>query len=77
MDWWLFSFFIGAILSLFLPIVPAIFHVLLVIILAIVVFNHSSTKKLTAFLLGSAWMLFNGALYQTIWKDNNIDVETD
>ena len=63
MDWWLLSFFIGAILSLYLPIVPEIFILLLFISLAIAFFCNKKTRSASGLFFGMAWMLFNGFQY--------------
>ncbi len=64
MDWWLISFFLGALLSLFLPIVPSLFYVVLTLVLAAVVYFSRKTRKLTLMLLGASWMLWHGWVYQ-------------
>lgn len=78
MDWWLASFFLGAILSLFLPIVPDLFALFLLLLLSISFFYYRlhATKPLRAsagLLLGAIWMLFNGYSFQHLWQDNNIN----
>ena len=64
MDWWLFTFFIGAILSLFLPIVPALFQLFLLLLLAIVFFGHQRLQTSSGLLFGGVWVLFNALSYQ-------------
>ena len=66
MDWWLITFFLGALLSLFLPTVPTIFCVVLLIVLAGVIFFFAKTRKFTALILGCVWLQFHGALYQEV-----------
>ena len=75
MDWWLLTFLLGAILSLFLPIVPAIFHVFLFLGLACAAFLHQSTRKFSLLFVGVAWLLFHGAQYQSIWLDNQLSLD--
>jgi len=72
MDWWLLSFFIGAILSLFLPVVPELFTLFLFIGLAIVVLSFKTTRSTSGLFVGIAWMLFNGFNYDNAWQVNNI-----
>lgn len=74
MDWWLLTFFLGAILSLFLPIVPAFFYVLMIIIITVILFTHSDSRKVVGLLLGAAWLLFHGAQYQHIWHNNDLNL---
>ncbi len=77
MDWWLISFFLGAILSLFLPIVPELFVLFLLLLLSIIFFYYrfNLTKPLrlsSGLLFGASWMLFNALNFQHIWQDNNL-----
>ena len=74
MDWWLLSFFIGAILSLFLPIVPEMLTVLLFISLAIGLFINKKSRSSSGLFFGVAWMLFNGFQYNNIWLANHIEL---
>ena len=74
MDWWLLSFFIGAILSLYLPIVPEIFILLLFISLAIAFFCNKKTRSASGLFFGMAWMLFNGFQYDNTWLVNSLDM---
>ncbi len=64
MDKWLFTFFLGALLSLFLPIVPAIFHIVLLLSLAFVLILKKPVINYTGFLFGSAWILAQDIAYQ-------------
>lgn len=73
MDWWLLSFFIGAILSLFLPIVPEIITLLLFISLAVALFAFKSTRSTSGLFIGIAWMLLNGVNYDNTWSINNLN----
>lgn len=74
MDWWLLSFFLGALLSLFLPDVPSQIYLILLTVISLVCVYFVKTRKLAAFLLGSCWMLFHAVSYQNIWLDNAIDI---
>ena len=78
MDWWLASFFLGAILSLFLPIVPEFSVLLLLISISLAFFYYSFklNKPLRAssgLLLGASWMLFNALSLQQVWQENQLD----
>jgi competence protein ComEC len=64
MDWWLMTFFLGAILSLFLPEVPAIFLLLLLIFTAFIFFYHKYLRYGSGLLFGAAWMLLHAYIYQ-------------
>jgi len=63
MDWWLLTFFLGAILSLFLPEVPALFQLFLLLCLTISFFFHKKLRFSSGLLLGSLWMLTQAYLY--------------
>lgn len=65
MNWWLLTFFIGAILSLFLPEVPAVFSLLLLLCIAVVCFLHKASRSSSGFLFGALWILSQAYLYQT------------
>ena len=75
MDWWLFSFFIGAILSLYLPIIPEIFILLLFISLAIALFFNKKSRSASGLFFGLAWMLYNGFQYDNTWLVNNLQLD--
>ena len=83
MDWWLACFFLGAIISLFSPIVPDLFVLLVLIILSFFFFyypfyNHKPVKPLrlsSGLLFGVTWMLFNAANFQQLWQENNLNVD--
>ncbi len=63
MDWWLLSFFLGAILSLFLPIVPEIFQLFLLLLLSLGLFYYKPLQKCAAMLLGAVWVLYGAHQY--------------
>lgn len=78
MDWWLASFFLGAIFSLFLPIVPDLFALFSLILLSIlffyVSFNFNKPLRLSSGLLfGISWMLLNAFNFQNSWQENNLN----
>ncbi len=86
MDWWLASFFLGALLSLFLPIVPELFLLFSLLLLSIILFYYPLRLRLTlsssfkplrfssGLLFGATWMLFMAADFQHLWQENNINV---
>lgn len=79
MDWWLASFFLGAILSLFLPIVPDVFLLFSLLLLAIIFFHYrfkaSTPLRLSSGLLfGASWMLFNALSFHDLWQENDLEV---
>ncbi|XQW84007.1 ComEC/Rec2 family competence protein [Thalassotalea piscium] len=73
MDWWLVTFFMGAIFSLFLPIVPAFFYVFLFLICFILAYSNQYSRNYSGFFLGCAWIIFIASSYQNIWHTNQID----
>lgn len=75
MERWLFTFFLGALLSLFLPIVPTIFYVFLFLCMALLFLLHKSLKNFSGLFFGIAWIIFNGANYQQVWQGNDINVD--
>ena len=73
MDRWLFTFFTGSILSLFMPIVPAFFYVLLCLFVGIVCLFSKYTRITSGIFIGAAWILYSGFQYQHIWAKNDVD----
>ncbi|GAW96982.1 MULTISPECIES: DNA internalization-related competence protein ComEC/Rec2 [Colwellia] len=63
MDWWLLTFFLGAILSLFLPEVPAIFQLFLLLCLAIGFYCHKRLRSSSGIWFGACWLLGQAYLY--------------
>ncbi|WP_182440161.1 DNA internalization-related competence protein ComEC/Rec2 [Colwellia sp. RSH04] len=67
MDWWLFTFFLGAILSLFLPIVPALFQLFLLLLIAIVLYYFKISRFTSGLFFGACWILaFAGGYFYQI-----------
>ncbi|TYK64739.1 DNA internalization-related competence protein ComEC/Rec2 [Colwellia echini] len=64
MDWWLLTFFLGAILSLFLPEVPTSFQLFLVFCLAIAFFSHKSLRNSSGLWFGAICVLVQAHFYQ-------------
>ena len=75
MDRWLITFFIGSILSLFIPIVPEFFYVNFFILTGLVCLLNKKTRMVSGLFLGAAWILFNGVQYQQVWSSNNLDIQ--
>ena len=79
MDRWLLTFFLGAILSLFLPIVPDFSLVFFFIFLTIVFWLLANKIKLfalcTSFSLAAAWIVFQGTHYNNALVNNNISAD--
>ena len=73
MDRWLLCFFLGAILSLFLPIVPEVFYVILFTIISVIILLIKPIRYFAALFAAMAWIIFHGALYNNIWLNNDID----
>jgi len=64
MDWWLLTFFLGAILSLFLPEVPAVFQLFLLLCTAIGFYCHKNLRLSSGLWFGALWLLSQAYLYQ-------------
>jgi len=75
MDKWLASFFVGAILSLFLPVVPDFFLLILLILLAISLFLFKSFRLCSGFLIGGCWLLFSVNSFDQLWQANGLVVK--
>ncbi len=69
MDWWLITFFSGALLSLFLPIVPSLFYLIVTIVLTCLVYYFNVTRFATGFILGCVWMIWSASCYQSSLAD--------
>ena len=72
MERWLFTFFIGAILSLFLPIVPDFSQLLFCLFFAAIFCLFQRLRSFSGLFFGCAWLLSAGFSYQNIWKVNNL-----
>ncbi|MFT7008445.1 MAG: competence protein ComEC [Colwellia sp.] len=73
MDWWLASFFLGSLLSLFLPIVPELSVLFLLILLSITLFYYKPLRLSSGLFFGATWMLCNAFNYQSLWQENNLN----
>ncbi|MEW6983381.1 DNA internalization-related competence protein ComEC/Rec2 [Colwelliaceae bacterium 6471] len=76
MERWLITFLLGAILSLFLPIVPALFHVFLSLIIFCAFVCLKNVRFFSGFFLGVAWILWHAVQYSGQWQDNDLDKAT-
>ncbi len=74
MDWWLLTFFLGAILSLFLPEVPDIFQLFLLLCLTIGFLFHKRLRLSSGILFGASWVLIQAYLYHSQLPNNLIDL---
>jgi competence protein ComEC len=72
MERWLFTFFIGAILSLFLPIVPEFSQLLFCLFFAAIFCLNKSLRSFSGLFFGCAWLLSAGFSYQNIWITNSL-----
>ena len=83
MDWWLASFFLGAIFSLFLPVVPDLFVLFLLLLLSVILFYYPLNlrkafrplRSSSGLVFGACWMLFNAFNYQHLWQKSNLSAE--
>jgi competence protein ComEC len=73
MDWWLLTFFLGAILSLFLPEVPALFQLFLLLCLAIGCFSCKKLRGSSGLCFGALWILTQAYLYHSQLPNSFID----
>jgi len=86
MDWWLAYFFLGAIFSLFLQVVPDIFVLFSLLLLSIIFFyipfkhpfQFKKPFKLlrlsSGLLFGTSWMLFNAFDFQQLWHESELNI---
>jgi competence protein ComEC len=74
MDWWLLTFFLGAILSLFLPEVPALFQLFLLLFVAIGFYCAKNLRFSSGLWFGALWILTQAYLYHSQLPKNFIDL---
>jgi competence protein ComEC len=75
MEWWLLTFFLSAILSLFIPIVPE-FSLLLIILLVSLIFTFIGKFRFIAIAVSAiVWVLIAGSQYQGTLDKNNIKLD--
>ena len=75
MEWWLLSFFLGAILSLFVPIVPEFSLLLFILVLALLLLFIKKARTFSFMLMGICWVLIAGFQEQHRLAKNNITLE--
>jgi len=73
MDWWLLGFILGAILSLFLPIVPVLFYVSLFLGIGFLLFSITRLRRFSGIFLAISWLLFHGYQYNNAIAINKLD----
>ncbi len=76
MEWWLLSFFLGAILSLFIPIVPEFSLLFLILAFCALLFFIKNFRPVALLLFGACWILIAANQYQSKLAENNIVLET-
>ncbi len=69
MDWWFFTFFLGAILSLFLPIVPAIFQLFILLLIAVLFLYYRPLRTSSGLVFGALWILCGAWHYFQLERD--------
>jgi len=75
MDRWLFTFFLGAILSLFLPIVPDVSQLFISLSLALTFSLIKCLRNYSGLFFGCSWLLFAAISYENIWLNNKLRVD--
>ncbi|MEY8214845.1 MAG: DNA internalization-related competence protein ComEC/Rec2 [Colwellia sp.] len=74
MDWWLLTFFLGAILSLFLQEVPALSQLFVLLCLAIGFYSHKKLRCSSGLWFGALWILAQAYLYHSQLPSPLIDL---
>jgi competence protein ComEC len=75
MDRWLFTFFLGAILSLFLPIVPDVSQLFISLSLALLFSFIKCLRNYSGLFFGCSWLLIAGISYENIWLLNKLNIQ--
>jgi len=75
MDRWLFTFFLGAILSLFLPIVPDFSQLFISLSLGVLFSLIKCLRSYSGLFFGCSWLLIAGIAYENIWLVNKLNNE--
>ena len=76
MDKWLLMFFFGAVCSLFLPVVPALVYIYIMAVASIALIFTKRLSNVSGLLLGGAWILFHGFIYQQSFNTNHLTKNT-
>ncbi len=64
MERWFISFLLGALLSLFLPLVPTLFYLTALFMTVLLSYRIIFARYFSVFLLGISWMAFHANHYQ-------------
>lgn len=64
MERWFISFLLGALLSLFLPLVPTLFYLTALFMTVLLSYRIIIARYFSVFLLGISWMVFHANHYQ-------------
>ncbi|WP_448566593.1 DNA internalization-related competence protein ComEC/Rec2 [Thalassotalea ganghwensis] len=72
MERWLLTFFVGSILSLFIPIVPTFFYVILFTFCFCITFCFKKLRNLSGFFFGAALIINAGYDYLLVWEANHL-----
>jgi competence protein ComEC len=72
MDWWLFTFWLGAILSLFVPTVPEFSFLIACLAMSSLLIASKYLRFLGIIIMAGGWLIYHAISYQTIWTDNGI-----
>jgi len=75
MEWWLLTFFITAILSLFIPIVPEFSLLLLILLISLFLIVINKFRLVAVVLFAFSWLMIAGSQYQHTLKKNDITAE--
>lgn len=76
MERWVISFFIGAILSFFSPVVPVLFYKTFILLTVLMFFYIKRYRVVLSFICGLLWTLYHGYLLQHAWQLNGISANT-
>ncbi len=76
MEWWLLTFFISAILSLFLPLVPEFSLLLAILLLSLLFVFTPKFRIITVSVAAIVWILLAGYQYKHALSINDIDLAT-
>jgi competence protein ComEC len=76
MERWIISFFIGAILSFFSPVVPVLFYKTFILLTVLMFFYLKRYRVVLCFICGMLWTLYQGHLIQHTWQLNGIPANT-
>jgi competence protein ComEC len=76
MEWWLLTFFLGTILSLFIAIVPEFSLLFLILVFCLLLLLIKQCRPIALMLLGACWVLIAANQYQSKLFENNIVLET-